>query len=670
MTIFVAAIVLLLLSGLLAPFSRFGAVFPDRLSLALGVSGSICGVAATTLCLLRPEAMTLTLAWPAINGSFALRIDGLSVVFLLPAFVITGAGLLYGSGYRPHAKDPVGSAWIRTFFPVLAAAIGLVLTAANGVVFLCSWEIMALAGYFLVITERQKKENFQAGYIYLITTHTGTLALFGLFALLGESACLHLLPAVGSVASGSAMIFFLTLIGFGCKAGIMPLHIWLPGAHAAAPSHVSALMSGVMIKTGIYGILRIMSLFQTIPAWWGWMVLALGIVSGILGVVFAIAQHDIKRLLAYHSIENIGIILLGCGAAMLGKSNNQPAVALLGLAGALLHVVNHGLFKGLLFLSAGSMINAVGSRRLDRYGGLLSNMPVTGFFFLGGAVAICGLPPLNGFVSEWLVYLGLLRAGFSPTSGMSGALVAVPGLALTGGLALLCFAKVFGLSFLGTARADRVAVPREAGPAMLIAMGILFCCCLWIGMLPKTVLPLLTGGLALWTGSTPMAAGETFQALAPAASLTFAALFLFALLLMTHLLTRRQKNAKKTDDANLASPPGGRSLPTWGCGFNQPLPRAQYTTSSFAAMITALFRWALNTGFNQTTTDRLFPMSARFKSHTPDAVLDLFLVPVCHRLAGFATLVRRIVHQGIIGVYLLYSALVLCLFLGIVIYWF
>ena len=666
MTLFAAAIVLLLLSGFLAPFSRFGAVFPDRLSLALGVSGTVCGVAATTLCLLRPEATTLTLAWPAINGSFALRIDGLSGVFLLPAFVIAGAGLLYGSGYRPHAKDPVGSAWIRTFYPVLVAAICLVLTAANGVVFLVSWEIMALAGYFLVITEREKEETYQAGYIYLIATHTGTLALFGLFALLGESACLHLLPAAGSVASGSAMIFFLTLVGFGFKAGIMPLHIWLPGAHAAAPSHVSALMSGVMIKTGIYGILRIMSLFQTIPAWWGWLVLALGIVSGILGVVFAIAQHDIKRLLAYHSIENIGIILLGCGAAMLGKSCNQPAVALLGLGGALLHVVNHGLFKGLLFLSAGSMINAVGSRRLDRYGGLLSNMPVTGFFFLGGAVAICGLPPLNGFVSEWLVYLGLLRAGLSPTSGMSGAIVAVPGLALTGGLALLCFAKVFGLSFLGTARADR-AVPREAGRSMLVAMGILFCCCLWIGILPKTVLPLLAGGLAVWTGGAPITAGETLQALAPAQSLTLTALFLFALLLMTHLLIRRKKNTKKTADANHVSPPGERSLPTWGCGFNQPLPRAQYTTSSFAAMITSLFRWALNTEFDQAPPGRLFPVNAHCKSHTPDAVLDLFLLPVCHRLAGFATLVRRLVHQGIIGFYLLYSALTLCIFIGVAI---
>ncbi|MBU0482218.1 MAG: hydrogenase [Proteobacteria bacterium] len=653
MPLFIAAICLLLLSGILAPLGRSGSVLPDRLSLFLGLGGTLLGAAATVLCLGRPEPATLALAWPSINGFFALRIDGLAGVFLLPAFVIAGTGLLYGSGYWPQAKDASGNAWIRTFYPILTAAIALVLAADNGVVFLISWEIMALAGYFLVITEQQQEENFRAGYVYLIATHTGTLALFGLFALLGEKSCLVGLPAAGTLVGGSAILFLLTLIGFGFKAGIMPLHIWLPGAHAAAPSHVSALMSGVMIKTGIYGILRVVSLFQSLPAWWGWTVLGLGILSGILGVVFAIAQHDIKKLLAYHSIENIGIILLGVGTAMLGKSHGLPALAALGLAGALLHVVNHGLFKGLLFLSAGSVVQAMGGREMSGFGGLLRTMPLTGFFFLGGAVAICGLPPLNGFVSEWFIFLGLLQGGVDRTGELHFILLAIPALALIGGLALLCFAKVFGLSFLGRSRSAH-ALGHEAPPAMLIGMGLLLACCFWIGILPETTRPLLAGALALWTANG-VEITHVFGSLAPARAITFSAAFFLALLLPVYLLTRRQRSPDN-------------EVPTWGCGYGGEIPRAQYTTSSFAEMIASFFHWALQTEFFEKKATGIFSTPAAFKSHTPDPVLDLFLARFTRKFAGLATGIRRSVHQGVIGIYLLYSALTLCLLLAIAVF--
>lgn len=658
MTIFLSAILLLLLSGFFAALSRNGSVFWDRFSLVLGLSGAVLGLIASVLCLLKPETAFLVIPWPSIGGLLSFRIDGLAAVFLLPAFFISGAGMLYGSGYWPHSKHPGRSAWIRFFYPVLAAGIALVLAAANGVIFLISWEIMALSGYFLVIVEREDEQSQKAGFIYLISTHAGTLGLLGLFALLGENACLINLPAAGSIVDSISVtanvIFLLTLVSFGIKAGIMPLHIWLPGAHAAAPSHVSALMSGVMIKTGIYGILRVISFYQATPAWWGWLVLCLGLFSGIFGVLFAIAQHDIKRLLAYHSIENIGIILIGIGAAMLGKTYGAMPVAVLAIAGALLHVVNHGLFKGLLFLSAGSMIQAAGSRRMSVYGGMMRIMPLTGFFFLGGAIAICGLPPLNGFVSEWFIYLALFQGGADATGSIKAVLLIVPGLAMIGGLALLCFAKVFGLSFLGTPRTD-LHRAKEAPVSMIAAMGFLLAACLWIGLAPATVQPLLTGAVDLWTNN-PSADNYRLSALAPAGFISLSAVFLLLLITLLFLFSRRRYHVAVQRSS------------TWNCGYADHISRAQYSTSSFAEMILKLYNFALMTRCTEKKPAGFFPETSNFKSHTPDVVLDSLLLPGGQYLAEIASKIRRAFHQGIIGIYLFYTALVLCLLLAIAVF--
>ncbi|MDW7774030.1 MAG: proton-conducting transporter membrane subunit [Desulfobulbaceae bacterium] len=658
MTIFLTSVLLLLLSGLLAPLSRKGSRFWDRFSLAAGIAGAILGLAASLACLVLGEPGVFRIPWPGIGGFFSLRIDALSSIFLVPAFFISGAGMLYGSGYWPHAEKPGSSAWIRFFYPLLAAGLALVLTSDNGVVFLISWEVMAIAGYFLVMTDGEDEENRKAGLVYLVSTHAGTLALFALFALLGEEACLAVLPAAGSLTGTAAgkgtALFLLTLFGFGIKAGIMPLHIWLPGAHAAAPSHVSALMSGVMIKTGIYGILRVIGFFQTIPAWWGWLLLGLGISSGILGVLFAIAQHDIKRLLAYHSIENIGIILIGIGAAMLGMTYNMMPVAVLGMAGALLHVVNHGLFKGLLFLSAGSMIHAVGSRQMSAYGGLLKMLPYTGVFFLGGAIAICGLPPLNGFVSEWFIYLALFHGGIDTPRHLQAVLLVVPALAMIGGLALLCFAKVFGLSFLGSPRSGLHGA-QEASASMLWAMGLLLAACLWIGIAPATVQPFLSGAVSLWTG-TPAAGVYTLSALAPAGYISLASALLLALLLCFLAAGRVRRHAAI------------RQAATWGCGYADKLPRAQYSTSSFAEMIMGLYNWALKTRYTGEQPAGLFPARAVFRSHTPDVILDLLLLPGSRKVAAAAERIRRIIHHGDIGGYLFYIALALSLLLSVAVF--
>jgi formate hydrogenlyase subunit 3/multisubunit Na+/H+ antiporter MnhD subunit len=282
------------------------------------------------------------------------------------------------------------------FFNLLLASMLLVVTARNGVLFLVSWEIMSLSSFFLVMFEDEKPGVREAGWTYLVTTHLGTALLLAMFVLLGRNSGSLDFDALSAPEAIAGVVFLLGLIGFGTKAGLMPLHVWLPEAHPVAPSYVSAVMSGVMIKMGIYGLLRTLTWLGEPPAWWGWTLLVLGVVSGVLGVLYALAQHDLKRLLAYHSVENIGIIAMALGVGLLGVHYRIPAMAALGFTGGLLHVVNHALFKSLLFLGAGSVLHATGVGDLDRLGGLLKRMPITGTTFLIGAAAICGLPPLNG----------------------------------------------------------------------------------------------------------------------------------------------------------------------------------------------------------------------------------------------------------------------------------
>jgi hydrogenase-4 component B len=457
----------------------------------------------------------------------------------------------------------------------------------------------------------------------------------------------------GSVA-GSA-IFLLGLTGFGLKAGLMPLHVWLPGAHAAAPSHVSALLSGVMIKSGIYGLVRVSGFFADIPPWWGWLILALGVLSGIMGVVFAIAQHDIKRLLAYHSVENIGIIAIGLGTALLGRAYDIPMLILLGFAGALLHVINHGLFKSLLFLGAGSVIHASGTRQINHYGGLLRSMPWTGIFFLGGIVAISGLPPLNGFVSEWFVYLGLIGSLQADGPAIGYAALAAPALALIGALALACFVKVFGITFLGEGRTTAAAGAHEAPMVMLAPMGILLLCCAIIGLFPGSVVPLLDRAAADWTGAG-LGGRSMLTEVAPVSAITVTSLVFILLVAGVALFLRTQGSLRAA------------RVPTWGCGYASPDQRMQYTASSFAEMLTSLFRWGLRTDSHGGEIDGIFPGRTEFSTHTPDTVLDRLLIPGLGISARVGTWLRARIQHGVGGLYILYVALTLGILLVLFIF--
>jgi hydrogenase-4 component B len=399
-------------------------------------------------------------------------------------------------------------------------------------------------------------------------------------------------------------------------------------------------MSGVLLKMGIYGLLRILSFFGRIPLWWGAVILVAGILSGILGVAFAIAQHDLKRLLAYHSIENIGIIAMGIGVALIGRATDAPLLTMLGMAGALLHTLNHATFKALLFFSAGSAIHSAGSRDMDRMGGLGRLMPWTAFSFLTGAVAICGLPPLNGFVSEFLVYLGLFNG---VRDGHGAALpflaLAAPALAFIGGLAMACFVKVYGVAFLGLPRSESAAGAHESGWRMRAPMLLLALVCGLIGICPPVVAPMLDAAIASWQPAA--LGGSRLATVAPLWWLSLLGAFLLCLALgMGYRMVRR-----------LSAAPCGVG-PTWDCGYLRPAPRMQYTASSFAEMLVKLFAGVLRPHREVPVIEGAFPRSGRFASHIPELFLELIFLPLLERTNARAGVIRRMQH-GRLHLYIL-----------------
>lgn len=638
----VCAIAIAGLSGLpglfFPPTGRAGEqLFVGLVTLAAGLA---CAAAVTSLAF--DGSSELSAAWPIPGGHLAVRVDAISAMFVLQIAVLAALGAWYGLEYWSQRAHPQDGRKLRAFYGAMTAGMLLLVVAWNAILFLAGWEIMTLAAFILVSTEDEKPAVREVGLVYLLATRAGTLCLFAMFALLAAasgSLDLERWPvALASPVAGA--IFLLALGGFGLKAGVMPLHVWLPGAHANAPSHVSAVMSGVLIKTGIYGLVRITALTAAPPLWWGYVLVALGALSGVLGVAFAIGQHDLKRLLAYHSVENIGIICLGLGVAVLGRSLHRPELVALGLGGALLHVWNHGLFKGLLFLSAGSILHATGTREIDRLGGLWRRMPRTGLAFLVGAVAICGLPPLNGLVSELLVYLGLFRVGAAGGSAWLAGALAAPSLALVGALAVACFVKVVGAVFLGQPRSPAPGGAHEAGSTMLAPMAILAAGCFFIGLAAPVVAPVLDAAVVAWAGES---AAPRLASIAPLTwiSLTSGAL-LVALALTGAWLAARTRGERRAV-----------AIGTWDCGYAAPAARMQYTASSFAEMIIRLLGGALRPDVHPPHLEGPFPGTASFHSHLPDTVLDRAVVPG-FSLAGRAFARLRVIQGGSTHLYLLY----------------
>ena len=644
----ILAIVLAVCSGLPGLFLPRSTVWGERIAAAFMVFAAIAGLAGAVGGGCSRGAATGFFPWPAA-GHGVVGLDPLSAFFLVPVYLMGGLGPIYGLDYWPQRRHMGNGRKLRLFWGLMVAGMGLLIISRHGLIFLLGWEFMALSAFFLVSTEDFRAESRQAGWVYLIATHVGTLTLFALFALWRHATGSYLLqPAGPDLGLGMMNLFFvLALLGFGLKAGVMPLHFWLPGAHANAPSHVSAMLSGVVLKTGIYGLVRWLSLLPDPPAAWGGFILVLGAISGLLGVVFAIGQHDLKRLLAYHSVENIGIILMGLGVALLGRSAGRPEWIALGLAGCLLHVWNHSCFKSLLFLCAGAVVHAAHTRQIDRLGGIAKAMPWTAAFFLTGAVAICGLPPLNGFVSEWFVYLGLLKGALVPGSSGMASLIGVPVLAMIGALAVACFVKVYGVVFLGEPRTRAARLAREVPFSMRLPMGVLAACCALIGVAPLLVAPALDAATACWLAGE--GGGVPLAGIAPLGMVSVMALSLIVCAAgLTVLLVR------------CAAAP--RSGLTWDCGYAEPTSRMQYTAGSFAQMIVLLFRGVLRPKGRLPHMTRLFPQATHVHSHVDDAVLDRVLLPGGRRIEEWFAWFHRF-QRGLTQHYVLYILLTLLAFL-------
>ena len=617
----------------------------DSVFSILVLAGSALGIATAAGVLRAGVTLSTTIPSALPGGDWVIGVDSLSAVFLVVILGVGSLSAVYGIGYMRYDDETV--AWpSHAFFALEVAALALVVCARSVVPFMGAWELMAIGSLLLILTEYRHAEARRAGFIYIVATHVGTLALFALFATLARGSGDWTFDALarGAELSGGALVavLVLALVGFGVKAGLVPLHFWLPPAHAAAPSHVSALMSGVVIKIGIYGLLRVLWLIGTPPFWWGWTVLTIGALSAILGVLWALAQHDIKRLLAYHSVENIGIILMGIGLAGVASAHGRPVLAAIGYGAALLHTLNHALFKSLLFLCAGAVYRETGTRDLERLGGLARRMPVVWLLFAVGAAAIVGLPPLNGFVSEWLLYRGLLEAGQS-AEAMRLAVLGVPALALVGGLALACFAKVAGVVFLGTARSSPAVEAREPnawlrGPAIVIAVA-----CAVIGVAPPLVIPiaLRTAGYVESVAlDVDAAAGVTHSAWQVA---RFALVLLFATgvaaLVMRWLRARVVR----------------RELDTWACAYTAVTPRMQYTASSFAAPLLDVFGAASGIRTHRGATV--------FHSELFDLVLDRAVAPAWAMVQRVAVRLRGL-QQGRLRTYLVYVVVTLTMLLA------
>lgn len=663
----------------------------------LGMAGGLAGHAAhktgrwvtTPLCLLSLAGALLELAasagtlasaadcrWALASGvpylTYSLRLDALGAFFTLALSVIAAAVAVFSLGYVQHGAARRSPGLFCFLLNLLLLSLTLVFTASNVVFFLIAWELMAVSAYFLVVFDHESAEARHGGILYFLMSRGGTGMLFCGFLLLASAAgsleftALHgagerLGPAAGAAA------FLLLFLGFGVKAGIIPLHIWLPAAHPVAPSNISALMSGIVIKTGIYGMARVFfDFYGALPAWLGMVVLVVAVASALLGVLYALMEHDLKRLLAYHSIENIGIILIGFASALLFRSYGHPALAALALIAGLFHTINHAIFKCLLFLGAGSVLHSTHTRNMERMGGLIRRMPATALCFLVGALAISGLPPLNGFVSEWLTYQALL-GGFGATPELTRIAFPIAGalLALTAALAAACFVKAFGITFLALPRSEEAAEATEVSFSMRGAMAALALACVGLGLGATWFLPLLDPVVKNAFGiaaASRLIAGNGFLltngapangSIAPA----ILALLLIAAGALPLLFWAWVRRPIRT------------SGPAWDCGLPGLTAENEYTATAFSKPLRMIFaalfrpRREIQAEFD---VSPYYPRVIHFESEIAPAFETHFYDPLRDAVLRAAAWMRG-VQAGSVHLYLAYVfvALILLLLFGV-----
>jgi hydrogenase-4 component B len=646
---FFLSVLVILSGGFLSLVCARQFKFSKLIAVALMAAGCLYGLIDAFIKMM--TAAPVSAAIDYLNFfSLAFRIDALSAFFLVTIFLVSILAVLYSFNYMDNPEKKMRTAVHYFFFSLLIISMAMVVTAANIITFMLSWEIMSLSSFFLVIHDHHKEENRKAGFLYFIFSHVGAMFILAAFALIyGHTGSFEFSGLAAVPDNIKVLIFIFAFIGFGSKAGIFPFHVWLPHAHPAAPSHISAVMSGVMIKTGIYGIIKIYLLLDFTTALFGTLVLIVGGISGVLGVVYALGQNDLKRLLAYSSVENIGIVLIGLGIGMLGVSSGNMPMAFLGFTGGFLHILNHSLFKSLLFMGAGMVLHQTGSRAIDAMGGLLKHMKITGAAVIIGSLAICGLPPFNGFVGEFFIYFGGFKGIALEKSVFALSIYAIVSLAVIGGLALACFTKVLGVVFQGEPRSTAAQNAKESGPAMLFSMVCLAIACGLIGIFPKLILQLplnAVAGLGMNLDShllDPIV--HTSANISCAASILLTAFILVSLL---RWVLYKGKSVYKSG--------------TWGCGFTQPTVKMQYSGSSYASFIMEFFKPVAPLDESHEPIKGRFPAVTSYESRVGDlAERHMEKVAVKPVLYVFDKL--RWIQHGDIHLYIGYILLAIVLLL-------
>jgi hydrogenase-4 component B len=603
-----------------------------------------------------------------IGGGLALGLDRLSAVFLLIIAVGVIPSVFYAIGYtrrRGSGREPMGPA-LGFAFDIFIAAMVLVVVARNVLTFAVAWELMSLASYFLVMTESQHEETRSAGWLYAVMTHAGLACLLIGFLTMVQATGSFAMPEWARAAATvdpklRNIVFAVMAAGFLSKAGAIPFHVWLPRAHPAAPSHISAVMSGVMIKLGIYGLIRIgFDWLGVGPRWWGVLILLIGAVSAVLGVLYAIVDSDLKRLLAYSSVENIGVILLGLGAGLIFRSYNLNTLAGLALVAALLHSLNHTIFKGLLFLGAGAVVHGTGTRNMEELGGLLRRMPQTGALFLIGSLAISAMPPFNGFVSEWLTFQSLLLSFRVPEQFVNLVFAgAIAALALTAGLAAACFVRAFGITFLALPRGECVEKAHEAHWTMRFAMVLLAIAALALGVVPAIMLGPLAQAAAGLLGEQPditfnfnsISAGKSFATIGPGWVSAILAVLMLAVWLGLRL-----------GGASFRK----RSYETWGCGRAVQSANFEYTAAAFAnpfkRVFAFLYRPVTQTQLEPNGGSRFFVKTITYRHGSRSIIEEGIYAPIGAAVRRISARARS-VQSGNVHSYLLYMLLALLILL-------
>jgi formate hydrogenlyase subunit 3/multisubunit Na+/H+ antiporter MnhD subunit len=602
--------------------------------------------------------IVLPLGLPWVGAHF--RADALAVFFLVVINLGGATASLYALGYGRHETAPRR---VLPFYPAFLGAMNIVVLADDAFTFLLAWEFMSLTSWALVMAHYREADNIRAGYIYLVMASFGTLALLLAFGLLAGPLGGYTFAAIRAAPHtplAAALVLGLTLLGAGSKAGLVPLHVWLPLAHPAAPSHVSALMSGVMTKVAVYGFIRIVLDLVGPLSWWSSMlILTLAALTTLLGVLYALMQHDLKRLLAYHTVENIGIIFIGLGLALAFRIYGMNAAAALALTAALFHVFNHSLFKSLLFFGAGAVQTGTGERDMEKLGGLIHRMPLASFAFLIGSVAISALPPLNGFVSEWLVFQAILLSPSLPQWGLKIVIPAVGAvLALSAALAAACFVKAFGVTFLGRARSSAVAQAGEADDFSLAAMFILALLCLLAGILPGFVINALAPlAQDLVAGRMPLQGPATWFAIVPvtASRSSYDGLLVFIFIIFAALVSAVVIHRFASQAL--------RRAPAWDCGYPDASVLTQYSAGSFAQPIRRVFGTVLF-GARESVVmpppGDLRPAVLRVKLHDP--VWEGIYAPIGQAVGAVANWLNRFQFLTIRGyLSIVFATLVLLL---------